>query len=102
MAFGALGALGEQGLVAGRDFAVIGFDGVADAAHSNPPLTTISVDPGRLGEIAAEVLLQRLREPSTPPLRYLATPRLIVRQSSGADAVPPSSRPMAGAAAHSE
>jgi LacI family transcriptional regulator len=100
VAFGAMGALGEQGMVAGRDFAIIGFDGVADAAHSNPPLSTISVDPGRLGEVAAELLLQRLREPSTPALRYLAAPRLVVRQSSGADAVPPSPRPMAGAAAH--
>ena len=68
VAFGAMGALGEQGMVAGRDFAIIGFDGVADAAHSNPPLSTISVDPGHLGEVAAELLLQRLREPSTPAL----------------------------------
>jgi LacI family transcriptional regulator len=86
VAFGALGALGEQGLIAGRDFAIIGFDGVADAAHSNPPLSTISVDPGHLGEVAAELFLQRLREPSTPALRFLATPRLVVRQSSRADA----------------
>jgi LacI family transcriptional regulator len=88
VAFGAMGALGERGLVAGRDLALIGFDGVADAAHSNPPLSTISVDPGRLGERAAELLLQRLRDPSGPALRHLATPRLIVRQSSGIDGVP--------------
>ena len=85
VAFGAMGALGEQGLTPGRDFAVIGFDGVADAAHSNPPLSTISVDPGHLGEAAAELLLQRLSEPSGPTLRYLATPKLVVRQSSGVD-----------------
>ena len=81
VAFGAMRALGEQGLTPGRDFAIIGFDGVADAGHSNPPLSTISVDPGHLGEAAAELLLQRLREPSSPTLRYLAAPTL-VRQSS--------------------
>ena len=82
--FGALSELGERGLRAGRDFSVVGFDGIADGAHSNPPLTTISVDPARLGESAARLLLTRLREPSSPPLRYLAQPQLIVRQSSGA------------------
>jgi hypothetical protein len=34
------------------------------------------------------LLLQRLRDPSGPALRHLATPRLIVRQSSGIDGVP--------------
>jgi LacI family transcriptional regulator, galactose operon repressor len=83
VAFGALSELGERGMRAGRDFSVVGFDGIADGAHSNPPLTTISVDPAHLGESAAQLLLTRLREPSGPPLRYLAQPQLIVRQSSG-------------------
>jgi LacI family transcriptional regulator len=83
VAFGALSELGERGLRAGRDFSVVGFDGIADGAHSNPPLTTISVDPARLGESAAHLLLTRLREPSGPPMRHVAQPQLIVRQSSG-------------------
>ena len=82
VAFGALSELGERGLRAGHDFSVVGFDGIADGAHSNPPLTTVSVDPARLGESAAELLLTRLRLPSSPPLRHLAQPRLILRQSS--------------------
>jgi LacI family transcriptional regulator len=83
VAFGALSELGERGLRAGRDFSIVGFDGIADGAHSNPPLTTISVDPPRLGESAAQLLLTRLRDPAGPPLRHLAQPQLIVRQSSG-------------------
>src|SRR5882672_5272104 len=42
VAFGALSALGERGLRAGADgadFALMGFDNVLDAAHSNPPLS---------------------------------------------------------------
>ena len=83
VAFGALSELGERGLSAGRDLAIVGFDGVADGAHSNPPLTTVSVDPARLGESAAQLLFTRLRDPESPPLRHLAQPRLIIRQSSG-------------------
>ena len=82
VAFGALSALGEHGLMAGRDFALIGFDGVAAAEHSNPPLSTIDIGPGRLGEAAADVLLARIHDPGRPPLRHLAVPKLIVRQSS--------------------
>jgi LacI family transcriptional regulator len=82
IAFGALSALGERGMTAGRDFALVGFDGVAATEHSNPPLSTIDVEPGRLGEAAAEVMLKRIRNPAGAPMRHLATPRLVVRQSS--------------------
>lgn len=81
VAFGALSALGERGLRAGRDFAVLGFDNVTAAAHSNPPLSTVDVQPGLLGEQAAALLLQRIREPGSPPRHYLAQPRLVVRQT---------------------
>jgi LacI family transcriptional regulator len=84
VAFGALAALGEKGLAAGRDLAVIGFDGVAATEHSNPPLSTMDVAPGRLGEIAAEVLLARLADPTAPANVRVATPRLVVRQSTAA------------------
>jgi LacI family transcriptional regulator len=82
VAFGALNGLGEHGLIAGRDFSIVGFDGVAATEHSNPPLSTIDVEPGRLGEVAADILLRRIRDPEGPPVRHLAVPRLIVRQSS--------------------
>jgi LacI family transcriptional regulator len=86
VAFGAISALGERGLMAGRDFALIGFDGVAATEHSNPPLSTIDIEPGRLGEAAADVLLRRIHKPGSRPLRHLAVPKLIVRQSSSLEA----------------
>ncbi|MFX8758771.1 substrate-binding domain-containing protein, partial [Acinetobacter baumannii] len=81
VAFGALSALGERGLKAGTDFGLIGFDNVLDAAHSNPPLSTIDIRPGELGERAAGVLLSRIAEPGRPRQEYLAEPRLLIRQS---------------------
>jgi LacI family transcriptional regulator len=81
VAFGALAALGERGLRAGSDFAVMGFDNVLDSAHSNPPLSTIDVRPSELGEHAAQVLLARIENPTGPSRHYLAEPRLVQRVS---------------------
>lgn len=47
VAFGALSALDENGLRAGKDFALMGFDNVFDAAHSHP-LSTVDVRPASL------------------------------------------------------
>jgi len=80
-AFGALTALGEQGLRAGSDFALIGFDNVLDAAHSNPPLSTIDIRPSELGEHAAAALMARIARPELKRQLYLAEPQLLPRQS---------------------
>lgn len=82
VAFGALSALGERGLKAGQDFALMGFDNVLDAAHSNPPLSTIDVQPSLLGEQAADLLLTRIDDPSTAVRQNLARPALLLRQSA--------------------
>ena len=81
-AFGALTALGEQGLRAGTDFALVGFDNVVDAAHSNPPLSTVDIRPSELGEHAAIALMARIANPEIKRQVYLAEPKLLLRQSS--------------------
>ncbi|WP_280154184.1 LacI family DNA-binding transcriptional regulator [Piscinibacter sp. XHJ-5] len=80
-AFGALATLGEHGLRAGTDFALIGFDNVLAAAHSNPPLTTVDIRPDDLGEHAAAALMARIENPQLKRQVYLAEPRLVLRQS---------------------
>jgi LacI family transcriptional regulator len=80
-AFGALSALGEQGLRAGHDFALMGFDNVLDAALSNPPLSTVDIRPSELGEQAAAILLARIEDPDRGRSQYLASPKLVLRQS---------------------
>jgi LacI family transcriptional regulator len=81
VALGALSALGERGLHAGADFALMGFDNVLDAEHSNPPLSTVDIRPGELGEHAASILLARINDPVRTKQWYLASPRLVLRQS---------------------
>ena len=83
VAFGAMSELGEHGLAVGRDFSLIGFDGVIATAHTNPPLSTVDVRPGELGAAAADALLARLADPLAPPIRRILDSRLVVRQSSG-------------------
>lgn len=85
VALGVLNELDVQGKRAGRDLAVVGFDDIAAAAHTSPPLTTMSVGPAQLGEIASRILLSRItgQDVTPQPKRYYASPKLVVRESSG-------------------
>ena len=67
VAIGVLHGLGRRGLEVGRDFALVGFDDVADARAAVPPLTTVAVDPPRLGERAAQILLRSGAGPGGGP-----------------------------------
>ena len=82
VALGLIAGLSTRGRRAGHDFAVTGFDDIPEASVSAPPLTTIAVDPRARGRQAAELILQRLRDPSMPPATTIAPVRLHVRASS--------------------
>ena len=82
-AIGALRALHEAGLRVPEDVSVMGFDDIQAARYSTPSLTTICQPLRRMGEVAAETLLERLRDPkSFYPPEILLAPELIVREST--------------------
>ncbi|MDD9993875.1 MAG: LacI family DNA-binding transcriptional regulator [Rhodospirillales bacterium] len=83
VAFGVLDASAAAGLKVGRDFSVIGFDDVAGARHTLPPLTTVAVYPGELGRRSAAALLRRIADPSEPPEQEILAPSLVVRGTCG-------------------
>ncbi len=83
MAAGALRALAEAGLQAPGDVAVVGFDDVPFAAHTDPPLTTIRQPIQRVGAIAAETLIDMVRSPGSPPRRIILPTELVIRKSCG-------------------
>ncbi|TCL02109.1 LacI family transcriptional regulator [Sodalis ligni] len=85
IAIGVLNEIGEQGLTAGRDIAVVGSDGVAMAGFCNPPLTTVALHSHKVGELASQILLERVKNPDAPVVKQLLKPELIVRKSCGAD-----------------
>lgn len=82
VALGLMLGLYQRGIRPGRDFAVTGFDDIAEAALSAPPLTTLASTPRARGRQAAEMLLQRLREPQAPARRTVAPVQLVLRASS--------------------
>jgi LacI family transcriptional regulator len=83
VAFGVLTGLERRGLAAGRDFALVGFDDVAEARHTNPPLTTVHVDTGALGERAAHQVLRMIHGDARPE-EFVSDVDLVVRASCGA------------------
>jgi LacI family transcriptional regulator len=86
VAIGAIHALAERGRAAGRDFAVVGFDDIAEARAMAPPLTTVAVDGEGLGERAARLLLRRIEAPGGRDEVVIGPAQLVIRQSCGARA----------------
>ena len=81
LAFGVLTGLYRAGKRPGQDVAVVGFDNILEAGENWIGLTTIAVDPHRIGEAAAKLLLQRIADPAGRPEQIILPPRLIVRET---------------------
>jgi len=84
VAIGAMLAAARQGLVVGRDIAIVGFDDTSEARHVSPALTTIAVDPVGLGERAAAALLKQIDDPAAAPSSFIGPATLVIRESCGA------------------
>ena len=84
VAMGAMIAASRHGLQIGKDFAIVGFDDIAEASLVSPALTTIAVNPEVLGENAARLLLNQIREGAGSIGNYIGDARLVVRSSCGA------------------
>ena len=82
MAAGVIDGLRARGLRVPRDVAVMGFDDVAEARYSAPPLTTVRQPLEEQGRLAVEVLLRRLRGEVVDDVIVLPT-QLVIRRSCG-------------------
>lgn len=82
-AIGAMHVSHKHGLKAGRDIAIAGFDGIADAAHTQPPLTALD-QPGYTipRQLAAMVLALINGEPLVER-QVKFQPRRLIRESTG-------------------
>jgi len=66
-----------------EDMAVVSYDDIPFAACARVPLTTVAIPMRRMGELAAEILFDRLDGAAGPEARQiLLQPELIVRASS--------------------
>jgi DNA-binding LacI/PurR family transcriptional regulator len=86
MAIGAVHAGRAAGCQTPRDLAVVGFDDLDWAAHTDPPLTTVRVFKRRIGAVAARRLLELLRGEDEAPIRSSVATSLVVRSSCGCTA----------------
>lgn len=86
VAIGASAALSEHGVEVGRDVGIVGFDDIAEAAHNNPPLTTVDGRTRVLGARAAELLLAGIAGAAPTTVEHIGETRLVVRASCGAQA----------------
>ena len=59
MALGIIDAARARGISIPEDLSIVGFDDNTEAARANPPLTTVRQPLGRMGERAAEMVLER-------------------------------------------
>ncbi|PYT24624.1 MAG: hypothetical protein DMG57_28420 [Acidobacteria bacterium] len=61
---------------------VVGFDDIALAEFTEPPLTTVRLPREELAGKAFEALLASLRDISSMGVEYLISPQLVVREST--------------------
>ncbi len=81
-AIGAIRALQEQGLRVPQDVSVMGFDDIPGAAFNTPTLTTVRQPLTRMGQVAAQTLLERIAGKNDYPSEIAIEPELVVREST--------------------
>jgi DNA-binding LacI/PurR family transcriptional regulator len=84
-AIGAIHAAYSQGLVVGHDIAIAGFDGIADAAHTQPPLTTLEQPVYSVAQQLMKMLLAHIAGDTLFEKQVKIQPKLLIRPSTGED-----------------
>ena len=83
-AIGAMSALHEAGLMVPDDVAIVGAGRIHYGDMLRVPLSTVSWSTLEMGQGAAELLLESIRDKSKPNARQIIVkPELVVRQSCG-------------------
>lgn len=81
-AFGALTECQRRGVEVPGRISVAGFGNYEIAGISVPPITTIDPFPHRIGTRTAELILEVLHHPATPPRTIAVAPDLLLRAST--------------------
>lgn len=83
LAIGLLHGIFEHGYTVPRDISVVGYDDIDFAAHTFPPLTTMSQPAMQIGAAAADALIDHLETGAPLPILTMLQPTLIERASVG-------------------
>ena len=82
IAIGAMKATVDAGFSIPGDIAFIGFDNVRYAKHLQVPLSSVDQSTGRLGEAAAQLVLDLIAGKGSKAKSILLTPTLVPREST--------------------
>jgi len=82
-AIGAIWALREAGLRIPEDVSVVGFDDIPGAAFSNPALTTVRQPLIRMGQIAAQTLVDQIEGQGSYQPEIAVEAEFVIRASTG-------------------
>jgi LacI family transcriptional regulator len=82
-AIGSIWAFREAGLRVPEDISIVGFDDIPGAAFANPGLTTVRQPLVRMGQIAAQTLVDQIEERGENVQEIAIEPEFVVRESTG-------------------
>ncbi len=94
MALGALHVANQRGIRMPEQLAVVGFDGLPEAAEFTPSLTTVFQPLNQMGKLAVAELLATVRSETMPAPRYVSLPTELIL----GDSAPMPNVPAAGGA----
>jgi len=82
-AIGSIWAIREAGLGVPQDISVVGFDDIPGAVYCEPALTTVRQPLIRMGQIAAQTLVDQIEGRGEYVSEIAIEPELVVRRSTG-------------------
>lgn len=82
IAHGVMQGLESNGLKAGADIAIIGFDNTNESSWFSPALTTVSSFPAKIGYYAASFLQKRMEQEHIPKQRLILEPEIVIRETT--------------------
>lgn len=81
LAIGLMSGLHQAGLRVPEDVSVVGMDGLAIAAFTNPGLTSVSMPLTEMADAMVQRAVERSRQPGQRPVNLIFEPVLVDRQS---------------------
>ena len=82
-AIGSIWAIKEAGLHVPEDISVVGFDDIPGAEYANPGLTTVRQPLVKMGQIAAQTVVDRIEGRGEYVEEIAIEPEFVVRESTG-------------------
>ncbi|HYL85681.1 MAG TPA: LacI family DNA-binding transcriptional regulator [Candidatus Angelobacter sp.] len=82
-AIGSLWAFREAGLRVPEDISIVGFDDIPGSAYANPGLTTVRQPLVKMGQIAAQTVVDLIDERGEYVTEIAIEPEFVVRESTG-------------------